>query len=260
MSADPWSVLGVPSDATDDAIKKAFRRIARQSHPDVAGDDPSAAARFAEARRAYETLMDPAARARAKPGAAPARGSFFEAFYRRTGRGSSGLDDLVADFGTGTSRSGGRGSDVSATVEVPADVAARGGTVDLRYPRRRPSMFDQMETVDEVAPIRIAPGTPDGAVLREKGRGNVGDGGAGDLIVTVRVIPSVARWLDVSVTVAFLGGAVRVGGHTVEVPPGTSSGTRLAVGPETREVRIVAPATLDAESVALLEAFGRRNP
>ena len=91
MASDYYSVLGVPRDATSKDIKRAFRQIARECHPDVAGEDPEAAETFKKARIAYETLMDPTARARYDrrqarrgPGAPLGGGSFFEAFYRRT--------------------------------------------------------------------------------------------------------------------------------------------------------------------------------
>ncbi len=194
MSADPYSVLGVPQNASVEDIKKAFRRIARTSHPDVAGDDPTAVARFGEARRAYELLMDPVHRARVdgrKAGGSSAGESFFEAFYRRTARpapGGAGLDDLVADFGAGVSRTAGkRGPDVPATAEG-------------------------------------------------------------------------IRTLDLTVAEAFLGGTVVVDGVAVSVPPCSSSGTRIAVGRNVSEVRIVAPASLDEASRALLLAFAQRNP
>lgn len=60
--ADPYATLGVPSDASPSDIKKAFRQLARKVHPDVAGSDPSAAARFTQIREAYEVLIDPEAR------------------------------------------------------------------------------------------------------------------------------------------------------------------------------------------------------
>lgn len=56
---DHYSTLGVARDASTDDIKKAFRKLARECHPDVAGDDPAAAARFTKVRAAYEVLVDP---------------------------------------------------------------------------------------------------------------------------------------------------------------------------------------------------------
>lgn len=133
MAGDHYSVLGVAKDAAPQDIKKAFRVIARECHPDVAGDDPEASERFIAAREAYETLIDPVKRARYdRRGTARQvpRGSFFDAFYNRhTGaaddkprpkrrsyathdmgghgarkndrdpRNNLDLDDLFADFG-----------------------------------------------------------------------------------------------------------------------------------------------------------------
>ena len=93
MAQDYYETLGVERDCSADAIKKAFRRIARECHPDVTGNDPVAAARFKLARTAYETLSDPDQRGRydrrrdRKPGA---RGSFFDAFYKNTGKQNMG--------------------------------------------------------------------------------------------------------------------------------------------------------------------------
>jgi curved DNA-binding protein len=91
---DPYSVLGVAKDASAQDIKKAFRTLARECHPDVAGDDPTKAERFRQAREAYETLIDPEARARVDrpPRAArnPGDGSFFDAFFRHVSNGGHG--------------------------------------------------------------------------------------------------------------------------------------------------------------------------
>ena len=95
-----YASLGVAPGATDEELKKAFRKIARTCHPDVAGDDPAKAKTFLEAREAYETLIDPAKRAaleaaipragatRRPKRAAEDHGQFFRAFYKR----ASGVD------------------------------------------------------------------------------------------------------------------------------------------------------------------------
>lgn len=88
MATEYYKTLGVDPDASSDDIKRAFRRIARECHPDVTGNDPVAAARFKVARTAYETLSDPDLRKRydrkGQRRAGP-RGSFFDAFYKNTG-------------------------------------------------------------------------------------------------------------------------------------------------------------------------------
>lgn len=91
MADEYYEILGVPKEADDAAIKKAFRAIARECHPDIAGDDPDKAARFKRAREAYETLSDP--KLRAKYDRPPRKrvvreagnhGSFFDAMWKRT--------------------------------------------------------------------------------------------------------------------------------------------------------------------------------
>jgi DnaJ-class molecular chaperone len=91
MADEYYEILGVAKDADEAAIKKAFRAIARECHPDVAGGDPDKATRFKRAREAYETLVDP--KLRAKYDRPPRQrvvrqsgrhGSFFDAMWKRT--------------------------------------------------------------------------------------------------------------------------------------------------------------------------------
>lgn len=320
MADDHYAVLGVPNDATTNDIKRAFREIARRCHPDVAGDDREAEERFKQARLAYETLMDPVARARydrraqrrASGGGAPKPGgSFFDAFWQASERASQakehtqrgarpgtgrrdpgnsvGLDDLFDDFGdfgfdggrnaskrgpveTGPSPGPTRhapqqGEDVHVDLEVPMDVARAGGSVTAVYFRMqradswRPGAPDPgLVRIQDIADIRIIPGTRDGSVLRERGLGNSGPYGGpyGDLIATVRVVGPRPRpatssvvdrepaWrspepppagtsedaiLDITVVEALLGGRVAVdtpqGRIRATIPPCTSSGVRM---------------------------------
>lgn len=322
MSSDYYELLGVQKDASAADIKKAFRQIARECHPDVTGDDPAAEERFRKARNAYETLMDPVTRARydrrgqRRGGFGPgggASGSFFDHFYNRTGgaqapqRGTRhkrkkndpgnavGLDDLVGGFGfggaggrpgrpgaghPGGTRPGpspsatGPGSDVEIDLDVPADTAARGGSVTAVYHRmqrsdswRPGSGDDGLVRVQDIADIRIVPGTRDGMMLRERGLGDAGPNGGtyGDLVARVRIVaragggnpwtappqsppprrtppPSTppprapatdgeTQILEIAVVEALLGGRVELGTPAGQVrltiPPGTSGGTRM---------------------------------
>lgn len=346
MALDYYTVLGVQRGATPQEIKRAFRQIARECHPDVSGGDPGAEERFKTARAAYETLMDPAARAAydrrgQRRGSAPPPGPFFDAFWRATGRregkpSSSGqgtrsprggrfnvkdpgnavtLDDLFNDFGGAEVRASARaqrpstpaaepqvGGDVHIDVDVPASVAASGGSITAVYHRMqradswRPGAADPgLVRVQDIADVRVIPGTREGTMLRERGLGNAGAHGGpyGDLVVRVRIQgaapapePATQRpeprasggeqVIDIHVVEALLGGRITVetpqGSVKLTIPPGTSGNTRMrlkgrgapgADGTPTDlyvVTRICVPKQLDEESRQLIEAFARLNP
>src|SRR4051812_21346144 len=135
---DPYKVLGVGRDADENAIKKAFRRLARELHPDVNTDDPQAEEKFKEAAEAYEILSDPDRRATydrygheglRSGGWAPSYDAFgslsdlFDAFFG--GGGGGGF------FG---SRGGPRqGGDVAVAVRVSLAQAAQSASVAVAY-------------------------------------------------------------------------------------------------------------------------------
>lgn len=146
MSAtrDYYEVLGVSRDAADADIKKAFRRLARELHPDVNSHDPDAETKFKEAAEAYEVLSDPERRATydrygheglRSGGYAPNFEAFgsvadlFEAFF---GSGGSPFGDL---FGAAGARAGGpmHGGDVVAGAEIELVDALRGVSVPVSY-------------------------------------------------------------------------------------------------------------------------------
>ena len=351
MTGDFYSILGVTKDASPQEIKKAFRKIARECHPDVAGDDPDAIARFKKAKQAYEALNDPVMRARydRRGQRRPVRGggTFFDAFYNRTGHreesgptpgGRSGsrrrargdrrsndldLDDLFGDFGFGsgdrsarsTTDSGYRGQrtppprpqageNVEITLDVPAATARGGGTVTAVYYRMqradswRPGSAEiGLVRVQDIADIRIIPGTRDGASLVERGLGDAGAYGGpyGDLISYVRVVAdarerssapppepeggaadATSQVVQVSVVEALLGGRVSVetpqGRVRVTIPPCTSGGSRMRLrgkGPSNAagqaadlylQIQISVPSELDEASRRLIQEFARLNP
>jgi len=144
MSAtrDYYEVLGVARDADETTVKKAFRRLARELHPDVNSHDPQAEDKFKEAAEAYEVLSDPDRRATydrygheglRSGGYAPNFDSFgsvgdiFDAFFG----GSSPFGDI---FGGGA-RPGGavQGGDVAVAAEVDLKMAAHGASVEVSY-------------------------------------------------------------------------------------------------------------------------------
>lgn len=122
--ADYYEVLGVPRDASPDDIKRAYRKLARQYHPDANRDDPDAAERFKEINAANEVLSDPAKRQRYD--------QFGDADAGAGGFGDFGnISDLFATFfgggfGGGARRGPARGADVLAEIELTLEEAAEG--------------------------------------------------------------------------------------------------------------------------------------
>lgn len=134
MPADYYAVLGVERDATTEEIKRAFRRIARESHPDANPDDPGAADRFRRAAEAYEVLKDPDQRARYDRGDTIDIGDLFG------GAGFGGLDDILRSvfgdagpFGGGPGQGMRRGRDVLVKAEVSLEDAAFGAETEVTY-------------------------------------------------------------------------------------------------------------------------------
>jgi molecular chaperone DnaJ len=153
---DPYEVLGVPRNADERQIKRAFRSLARELHPDVNRQDPGAEEKFKEAAEAYEILSDAERRAtydrygfeglesRGFASAAHGFGSFadiFDAFF--------GGDPFGGSFGRGSGRV--QGGDVALSVEVSLDEAARGTTVAVAY--------DVVDTCERCGGSRSEPGT-----------------------------------------------------------------------------------------------------
>jgi molecular chaperone DnaJ len=133
---DPYEVLGVGRDADEKAIKKAFRRLARELHPDVNAHDPQAEEKFKEAAEAYEILSDPERRriydqygheGLRRGGRAPdvdGFGSISDLFEQFFGGGLGGM------FGGGGPAAGG---DVAVSVSIDLAEAATGAAVDVAY-------------------------------------------------------------------------------------------------------------------------------
>jgi molecular chaperone DnaJ len=126
MARDHYEVLGIPRDANQDEVRRAYRKLAREHHPDANRDDPDAAERFKEVSQAYEVLSDPQKRQR------------YDMFGDERGMGAEGfttdfggISDLFATFfggaGATTRRRGPtRGADLLAEVELTLEEAARG--------------------------------------------------------------------------------------------------------------------------------------
>lgn len=255
-SPDYYQILGVSKTASHDEIRKAYRKLARENHPDVKKDDASAAERFKQIQEAYAVLGEEDKRKqydqfgttfpKGGPGGGPSPGG---GYTWSTGGGQQfDFGDLFGDgleglFGGGGGRGkgarGGRrpapkGDDVQATVRVPFETATRGGSVDLQLDR---------SGAKETLGVKIPAGINDGGVMRLAGQGEASPygGAAGDLLLTVQIEPhrffrreGADLLVDVPITPAeaALGAKVDVptlseGTVVLSIPAGTSSGMKL---------------------------------
>ncbi|MBX9655452.1 J domain-containing protein [bacterium] len=265
MAKDFYATLGVSKTATEDEIKKAYRKLARENHPDLHPNDKNAESRFKEVQEAYDILSDKQKREQydrfgsaafeqgfpggGGPGAGGGR------TYNWSGHGGQGGPDIHFDFGggggmddilknlfgaRGRKQTGGggfegfsaSGRDIETELDVPFQTALLGGELDIHLSGGR----------EERLSIKIPPGIEDGARLRLGGKGEkpAGKGQPGDLIVVVNVMPhpyftrdGVDVQIEVPVTIgeAVLGASIDVstleGQISVSIPAGTSSGKRL---------------------------------
>jgi DnaJ-class molecular chaperone len=252
LAQDPYKELGVARGASQDEIRKAFRKLAKQHHPDKNPGNKEAEERFKRLSAAFDLLGDPDKRKKFDAGEIDADG-------RETMRGFSGgpyggaqgspfgagargaefenidLGDILGEmFGGGGARRGGggpfasRGQDVRGTVEIDLEEAIKGG--------KTRNAFSDGRTLE----VTIPPGASNGQTLRLKGQGAPGRAGPGDALIEIAIRPhprfrregeSLVMDVPVSAPDAILGGKVQAptpdGPVTLNVPKGSNSGTTL---------------------------------
>lgn len=260
--ADYYAALGVERGASQDDIKKAYRRLAQKYHPDVS-KEPGAEARFKEIGEAWQTLKDPEKRAAYDELGSRPQGEDFRPppdWARQYGGGASSFDDLdFADLfqrfntgrggaGFGGAGFGGRGAgampgqDFEVPVQISIEDAFSGTTLSLNLSLPEYDAQGHSRRVPTTVKARIAPGAVDGQRLKLPGKGGKGLGGArsGDLYLDLALKPHrlfratgrdlyldlpLAPWeaaLGATVQVPTLAGAVNL-----KVPPGTTAGQKL---------------------------------
>jgi curved DNA-binding protein len=221
-----YEILEVSPTATPDEIKKSYRRLAMLYHPDKAGDNPVAAAKYAEITKAYEILIDPEKRALYdKPSRTrtfyrsswrPPGGSHFSAEQPhientrsnakswKKAENKINLDDLFGDHGSSNAsnsmprysqneaRAGERedGEDIFCEVDVDSAIAQKGGMVQFEYRRNRRMDGLQVQSVLELFYLRVPPNTRDREVLTidKMGHAGLNGGRSGDLHCTVKIV------------------------------------------------------------------------
>jgi DnaJ-class molecular chaperone len=248
LASDPYQTLGVAKDATQDAIQKAYRRLAKKFHPDLNPGDKNAEERFKNIAAAYDLLGDAEKRARYdrgeidESGVERPRQGFYRDFAQGSGPHRYTSDAGFADFADeediisqifGRERRGNirtRGGDAHYRLELDFLDAISGGKRELTLPD------------GSVLDVAIPPGTRDGQVLRLRGKGRPGTGGGppGDALIEIAVRPhpifrregdDIHIDLPVSLRDAVLGGKVEVptpsGAVTMTVPKWSNNGTVL---------------------------------
>jgi DnaJ-class molecular chaperone len=253
---NPYEVLGVSKNASEGEIKRAFRKLARQYHPDRNQGDAGAEAKFKEVQAAYDAIGTPEARRehdqqeqmRNMFGGMGGRGRGGPSM-NFGGMGGGGLEDILGQMFSGGGMGGmprqpprqaQRPAPKAATINVGLDLsmeqAMTGGQFEFSFKRFK-RQGTSMETKRVTMKLRLEAGIAHGTTKTLKGQGHDHpEGERGDVIVTVRIDAGEAcRWegdhliqeVDVPYTVLMLGGKV-----SVRLPSGKVG--KLAVGPMTQ--------------------------
>jgi DnaJ-class molecular chaperone len=265
MALDLYQRLGVKRGASEDEIKKAYRSLAKQLHPDRNKDNPAAAKRFGEVTHAYDLLSDKDKRARYdrgeideegnpkmpfgsgfggySAGAGPQPGAGGAGFENFGGADAADISDLfeglfgAANRGRGAGGFGGfrqrgrapqKGSDIAYRLKV--------GFIDAVTLKPQRITLADGKTID----LKLPKGLEDGAKIRLAGKGAEGPAGRGDAIVTIEIAPhrffardgnDIRLNLPVTLNEAVLGAKVKVptpeGPVMVTIPEGTTTGRIL---------------------------------
>ncbi len=297
MSWDPYAALGVSRSATADEIRRAYRSLAKELHPDVRPGDKAAEEKFKRATAAFNLLSDPVTKQRFDRGDIDADGNERMAFNSRPrqqgarahagagagpGGGAAGdafdLGDIFSDlFGPGFGGAGGargygrmRGRDMRFTLEIDFLDAVNGS-------RRRISLAEG-RTLD----VAIPAGVETGQVLRLKNQGGAGmqGGPAGDALVELNVRPhqffrregqDIHMDLAVSLTEAVEGARIQAptptGPVTLTIPAGSNTGKVLRLkgkgvsgqGDQFVKLQVMLPEAVDDELKKFVKKWPKRD-
>jgi molecular chaperone DnaJ len=242
---DFYKILGIGKSATGDEIKKKYRSLARELHPDKTKGDAALEEKFKAVSEAYDILSDGKKRAeydqardmferggmRAPQGGQNFQGGDFSDIF-----GGGNPQDIFANlFGGGGRRGPRKGQDLQTEATITFKEAAFGTTLELR--------LSADGGPSQNISARVPAGVNDGAKIRVKGKGSKGEAGPGDLFILLHVKPhavfsrkgeNIALTVPVTFTEATLGGDIKVptlaGDEvTLRIAPGTSNGRVLRV-------------------------------
>ena len=265
MAADPYQMLGVARGASEKDIKSAYRKLAKELHPDRNKDNPKKAARFGDVTRAYDLLADKDKRAQFDRGEIDAEGNptmpagfgggggggfggggfaggrpggFRSEGFEGFGNEGADLGDIFEGLFGGRGGAGGMGGGQQRA-------APRGASVSYRLAVSLPdaaTLAPQRITLSDgtTVDLKLPAGVEDGTQMRLSGKGQAGPGGAGDAMVTIQIQAhaffrreddNIRIDLPITLDEAVNGGKVKVptvdGAVMLTVAPGTSSGRTL---------------------------------
>jgi curved DNA-binding protein len=254
---DYYEILGVGRTASQDDIRKAYRKLAKEYHPDV-NKDPGAGEKYKEINEAYEVLKDPEKREKYDtlgPGWSQGQdftpppgwgggvrmdfggdGSGFSDFFQTLFGGGFGggarsvsMEDMF--FG-----GGGRARDQEMVLELALEDVLKGGTKAISFEEEEPGPDGRVRRTSKTVNVNLPSGVTDGSRIRLKGKG----AGGGDLFLVLRIAPhpvyavegyDLSTTLRVSPWEAALGASIGVdtpdGAVTMKLPGGTQGGRRL---------------------------------
>ena len=252
---DYWKILQVPKGADQAAIKQAFRRLARQNHPDVNPDDKAAEARFKEINEAYEVLGDPEKRRRYEQfgrfrsgdRSQTSGGAGVDMDFQNYGNFDEFINDLLSRFGEGNVPGGFGASGFprpgrSRSPDLDAETSLEISLAEAFHGCERTLAVRTFGKNQESVQVRIPAGILPATRLRLKGKGNLqpGTGRRGDLYLKVQLKPHPLWRLEgdqlradlvLGLDEAVLGGEIEVptpeGTATMTVPAGIQPGQSL---------------------------------
>ena len=277
---DFYKVLGVDKKAPADEIKKKYRALARDLHPDKTKGDSAKEEKFKAVSEAYEILSDAKKRAEYDEARslferggfrAPQGGDFHDVF------GGGNPQDIFANlFGGGGRRGPRKGQDLQTEATITFRESVFGTTLDLRLGMERGG--------SQNISARVPTGVHDGAKIRVKGKGAQGEAGPGDLFIQLHVKPhpifarkgeNLTITLPVTFTEAALGADIKVptlsgDDVTVRIAPGTPNGRTLRVkgrgvtkGSTTGDllvtVEVQVPQRVDGKALEALKTFAEET-
>ena len=274
---DFYKVLGVDKKAATDEIKKKYRALARDLHPDKTKGDTAKEEKFKAVSEAYEILSD--AKKRAEYDEARSlfeRGGFQGGDFHDVFGGGNPQDIFASLFGSAVRRGPRKGQDLQTEATITFRESVFGTTLDLRLATDR--------GLAQNISARVPTGVTDGAKIRVKGKGAAGEAGPGDLFIQLHVKPhpifsrkgeNLTITLPVTFAEAALGADIKVptmagDDVTVRIAPGTPNGRTLRVkgrgivkGSTTGDllvtVEVQVPQRVDGKALDALKTFAEET-